>query len=105
AAGIETAKNLAREKIFEHPQKSGLEIIAHQSLQTILDAFVPLTMPHKSLSFKEQRLMSILNLYGARFSNNHYSNIMQVLDIISKFSDHQAYSLAQELQGNKIGLF
>ncbi|MFI7934086.1 deoxyguanosinetriphosphate triphosphohydrolase, partial [Acinetobacter baumannii] len=54
---------------------------------------------------KEQRLMSILNLYGARFSNNHYSNIMQVLDIISKFSDHQAYSLAQELQGNKIGLF
>ncbi len=36
-------------------------IIAHQSLQTILDAFVPLTMPHKSLSFKEQRLMSILH--------------------------------------------
>lgn len=92
-------------KNLRTPTKSGLEIIAHQSLQTILDAFVPLTMPHKSLSFKEQRLMSILNLYGARFSNNHYSNIMQVLDIISKFSDHQAYSLAQELQGNKIGLF
>jgi dGTPase len=104
-AGIQTAKNLARDRIFEHPQKSGLEIIAHQSLQTILDAFVPLTMPHKTLSFKEQRLMSILQHSGANFQNNHYNNIMQVLDIISKFSDHQAYSLAQELQGNKVGFF
>ncbi|ENW03668.1 deoxyguanosinetriphosphate triphosphohydrolase [Acinetobacter beijerinckii] len=103
--GIQTAKNLARDRIFEHPQKSGLEIIAHQSLQTILDAFIPLTMPHKTLSFKEQRLMSILQHSGVNLQNNHYNNIMQVLDIISKFSDHQAYNLAQELQGNKVGFF
>ena len=101
--GIDKAKNLAREKIFEHPQKSGLEIIAHQSLQHILDAFIPLTTPDKVHSFKEGRLMSILNGLGVRFSNDHYDNIMQVLDIISKFSDHQAYNLAQELQGNKVG--
>ena len=55
--GINRAKELARDKIFEHPQKAGLEIIAHQSLQSILDAFIPLTTPHKTLSFKEQRLM------------------------------------------------
>ncbi len=48
-------KELARDKIFEHPQKAGLEIIAHQSLQNILDAFIPLTTPNKTLSFKEQR--------------------------------------------------
>jgi dGTPase len=70
-----------------------------------LDAFIPLTMPHKTLSFKEQRLMSILQHSGVNLQNNHYNNIMQVLDIISKFSDHQAYSLAQELQGNKVGFF
>lgn len=104
ARGINRAKELARDKIFEHPQKAGLEIIAHQSLQNILDAFIPLTTPHKNLSFKEQRLMSILNRSGAHFSDNHYDNIMLVLDIISKFSDHQAYSLSQELQGNKAGL-
>jgi dGTPase len=103
--GIDRAKNLAREKIFEHPQKSGLEIIAHQSLQHILDAFIPLTTPHKTLSFKDGRLMSILERFGAHFSDNHYDNIMQVLDIVSKFSDHQAYNLAQELQGNKVGFF
>ena len=102
--GIECAKNLARDKIFEHPQKAGLEIIAHQSLQNILDAFIPLTTPHKTLSFKEQRLMSMLQRAGINFESNHYENIMQVLDIISKFSDHQAYNLSQELQGNKAGL-
>ena len=101
--GINKAKNLAREKIFEHPQKAGLEIVAHQSLQHILDAFIPLTTPNKVNSFKEGRLMTILSGFGARFSDNHYENIMQVLDIISKFSDHQAYNLAQELQGNKVG--
>ena len=66
--GINRAKELARDKIFEHPQKAGLEIIAHQSLQTILDAFIPLTTPHKTLSFKEQRLMAILKRSGAQFS-------------------------------------
>lgn len=104
-AGINRAKELARDKIFEHPHKAGLEIIAHQSLQNILDAFIPLTTPHKTLSFKEQRLIAILNRSGADFNHDHYSNIMQVLDIISKFSDHQAYNLAQELQGNKAGFF
>jgi len=102
--GINRAKALARDKIFEHPQKAGLEIIAHQSLQSILDAFIPLTTPHKNLSFKEQRLMAILKRSGAQFSHDHYDNIMQVLDIVSKFSDHQAYNLAQELHGNKAGL-
>ena len=102
--GINRAKDLARDKIFEHPLKAGLEIIAHQSLQNILDAFIPLTTPHKTLSFKEQRLMGILCRSGAHFGSNHYENIMQVLDIISKFSDHQAYNLSQELQGNKAGL-
>lgn len=99
--GIETAKNLARDKIFEHRQKSDLEIVAHMSLQHILDAFVPLTAPQKSLSFKERRLMSILQQFGANFQQDHYQNIMQLLDIISKFSDHQAYELAQALQGRR----
>lgn len=102
--GINKAKNLAKNKIFEHPQKAGLEIIAHQSLQHILDAFIPLTTPNKTLSFKENRLFAILTRAGTHFSDDHYDNIMQVLDLISKFSDHQAYNLAQELQGNKAGL-
>lgn len=101
--GIETAKNLARNKIFGDRQKIDLEVIAHMSLQHILDAFIPLTVPNKNLSFKEQRLMSILKQFGAQPTQSHYQNIMQVLDIISNFSDHQAYDLAQVLQGRRAG--
>lgn len=100
-SSIQTAKNLARDKIFEHRQKSDLEIVAHMSLQHILDAFIPLTVPEKNVSFKEQRLLSLLQQHGAQFGHSHYDNIMQVLDIISKFSDHQAYDLAQILQGRR----
>ena len=48
--------------------------------------------------------MAILKRSGAYFADDHYTNIMQVLDIVSKFSDHQADNLAQELHGNKAGL-
>lgn len=104
AQGINAAKNLAREKIFGHPQKSGLELVAYQSIQHILSAFIPLTLPHKTLNFKEQHLMSFLKHHHINFGNNHYQNIMQVLDMLSHLSDHQAYSLAQELQGNHLNL-
>ena len=101
--GIEAAKNLARNKIFKHREKIDLEVIAHMSLQYILDAFIPLTVPNKTLSFKEKRLMTMLEQFGVRLGDHHYQNIMQVLDIISKFSDHQAYELAQVLQGRRAG--
>lgn len=99
--GIEQAKNLARDKIFAHRQKMDLEIVAHMSLQHILDAFIPLTQPERQLSFKDQKLMTILQQYGIHFTEHHYGNIMQVLDIVGKFSDHQAYDLAQILQGHR----
>ena len=43
--------------------------------------------------------MSMLQRAGVNFESNHYENIMQVLDIISKFSDHQAYNLSQRITG------
>lgn len=101
AQGIDAAKSLARDKIFAHRQKMDLEIVAHMSLQHILDAFIPLTDPARQLSFKDQKLMTILQQYGIHFGISHYENIMQVLDIVGKFSDHQAYDIAQILQGQR----
>ncbi len=102
--GIQQAKDLAREKIFNHRSKADLELLAHASLQHLLNAFIPLTAPNRQMSFKEQRLLVILNSLGVSLANDHYHNVMQVLDVISKFSDHQAYAISQELQGNKVGL-
>ena len=99
---IQKAKDLARDRIFNHRQKADLELLAHSSLQHLLDAFMPLTHPEQHLSFKDQRLMVILNDLGYMHQHDFYSNVMQVLDIVSKFSDHQAYAISQELQGNRV---
>ena len=48
--------------------------------------------------------MVILQSLGIHFGENQFDNVMQVLDVISKFSYHQAYHLSQELNGNKIGI-
>lgn len=105
--GIEAAKNLARERIFTHPQKARLELVANSSLHMLLDAFMPLAVKQQHLSFREQRLMHILNAHGAKLHEHpafHYQNIMQILDMLSSLSDHQAYALSQELQGNRVTL-
>lgn len=103
--GIQRAKNLASDKIFNHRSKADLELLAHASLQNLLNAFIPLTDPQRQISFKDHRLMVILNSLGVRLTDDHFYNVMLVLDVISKFSDHQAYAISQELQGNKVGLF
>lgn len=104
--GVEAAKNLARQRIFTHPQKARLELVANASLHVLLDALVPLAVHlEHNLSFKQQRLMHVLTAHGARLLDNQpYDNIMQILDMVSALSDHQAYALAQELQGNRVGL-
>ena len=102
--GIDAAKQLARHRIFNHRSKADLELLAHASLQHLLDVFVPLADPQQQLDFKQQRLMIILQDLGFRLSQDHFENLMQVLDIMSKFSDHQAYAISQELKGSKIGL-
>lgn len=102
--GIHRAKTLARDKIFNHRSKADLELLAHASIQNLLDAFIPLTNPSRQSSFKDQRLMVILNSLGIHFSHNQFDNVMQVLDVVSKFSDHQAFAISQELLGHKVGL-
>lgn len=104
AVGIGAAKQLAKTRIFNHRTKADLELLAHASLQQLLNAFIPLAQPQQPITFKQQRLMIILQDLGVHLGDGHFDNVMHILDMMSKFSDHQAFAIAQELQGNKIGL-
>lgn len=106
SAGVEAAKNMARQQIFTHPQKARLELVANASLHTLLDNLIPLAVHQQQhLSFKQQRLMHVLSAHNAYLEDDKpYENMMKILDMISALSDHQAYALAQELQGNRVGL-
>ncbi|WP_182406714.1 deoxyguanosinetriphosphate triphosphohydrolase [Psychrobacter sp. GP33] len=108
--GINNAKQLAREKIFNHPSKVRMELMANQCLHRLLDAFMPLAwmgiaqLQSAPMSFEQQRLLRLLQPHldeqQRLLSNNLYHNILIILDFITGMNDHEAYRLAQELQGH-----
>lgn len=109
-SGITQAKQLAREKIFNHPSKVRMELMANQCLQRLLDAFMPLAWTNGSsasitqMSFEQQRLLKLLqphlDEHRRVLSDDTYDNMLNVLDFITGMNDHEAYRLAQELQGH-----
>ncbi|HSP84609.1 MAG TPA: deoxyguanosinetriphosphate triphosphohydrolase [Psychrobacter sp.] len=106
-SGITQAKELARKKIFNHPSKVRMELMANQCLHRLLDAFMPLTWNHQqntSMPFEQQRLLMLLqphlDEHRRILSYDIYHNMLNVLDYITGMNDHEAYRLAQELQGH-----
>ena len=109
-SGIAQAKQLAREKIFNHPSKVRMELMANQCLQRLLDAFMPLAWTNETsasitqMSFEQQRLLKLLqphlDEHRRVLSDDTYDNMLNVLDFITGMNDHEAYRLAQELQGH-----
>ncbi|WP_296244548.1 MULTISPECIES: deoxyguanosinetriphosphate triphosphohydrolase [unclassified Psychrobacter] len=106
-SGITQAKQLAREKIFNHPSKVRMELMANQCLHQLLDAFMPLTWTNEkntTISFEQQRLLRLLQPHleehRRHLTDNIYQNMLNVLDFITGMNDHEAYRLAQELQGH-----
>ncbi len=110
-SGINQAKQLAREQIFNHPSKVRMELMANKCLHRLLDAFMPLawtsnqvTSTSLSMSFEQQRLLRLLqphlDEHHRTLTDNHYHNILNILDFITGMNDHEAYRLAQELQGH-----
>ncbi|MGO1965948.1 MAG: deoxyguanosinetriphosphate triphosphohydrolase [Moraxellaceae bacterium] len=110
-SGINQAKQLASERIFNHPSKVRMELIANQCLHRLLDAFMPLAWAGNTiasgtqpLSFEQERLLKLLkphlDEHRRTLSDNIYHNILNILDFITGMNDHEAYRLAQELQGH-----
>ena len=111
AAGISSAKTLAKEQIFNHPSKVRMELMANQCLQRLLDALMPLaTTPIDSAtSFEQQRLLRLIDSHFAdhhrQLTDDTYENVLNILDYVTGMNDHEAYSLAQDLNGSRAGLW
>ena len=105
--GINEAKTVAKREIFGHASKVRLELMANRCLQTLLDAFMPLaTLPLSDASpnFEQGHLLRLLDGYltsvGRELDTDVYANALNILDFITGMNDHEAYRLAQELNGN-----
>lgn len=104
--GINRAKNLASSQIFAHPSKIRMELMANRCLQTLLEAFMPLALlpitkqpPH----FEQKHLIQLLNQHlhtlNRELGMDVYENALNILDYLTGMNDHEAYRLAQDLNG------
>lgn len=101
--GIERAKKLARERIFNNPRKAQIELGAYATLGIILASFCEAALgdfEKRPLSFKHRRLLDLLNAHNRYPVSSHYEACMRVLDVVASLSDNHALQLAQNLSGS-----
>lgn len=112
---VENAKKLAKERIFTHPEKVGLEIGAYGSLSTILEVMTAAAkeyVDHKvdgsKMSFKAQRVIALLKedaLPTSTFTQCKnkpdalYNALMRVLDFVSGMTDNYAARITKQFKG------
>lgn len=104
--GINRAKNLASSQIFAHPSKIRMELMANRCLQTLLDAFMPLAIlpiTEQAPHFEQKHLIQLLNqhlhILNRELGMDVYENALNILDYLTGMNDHEAYRLAQDLNG------
>ncbi|AXY41815.1 deoxyguanosinetriphosphate triphosphohydrolase [Halomonas sp. JS92-SW72] len=104
--GVASAKQLARERIFQNERKAKLEIGAYTTLGILLEAFIGAAheLHHTGHStFKHQRVLALIGENTPRPSWSLYDSYRRMLDFIGGMTDHYAVDLAQEMGGRLRG--
>ncbi len=100
---IKQAKKLVAKKVFRSQDKSLIEIGAYEVLSVLLENFITSVFnfyTDTNLTFKDERLLSLLENYAPKKEASLYENYRKVLDFISNMSDQAAIRLAEQLRGN-----
>ncbi|MWJ29439.1 deoxyguanosinetriphosphate triphosphohydrolase [Halomonas sp. ZH2S] len=104
--GVQAAKQLARERIFQNERKAKLEIGAYTTLGILLEAFIgaAFELHHTGhSSFKHQRVLALIGENTPLPSWPLYASYRRMLDFIGGMTDHYAVDLAQEMGGRLRG--
>ncbi len=104
--GVQAAKQLARERIFQNERKAKLEIGAYTTLGILLEAFIGAAHElHRTghSSFKHQRVLALIGENTPLPSWSLYDSYRRMLDFIGGMTDHYAVDLAQEMGGRLRG--
>lgn len=112
-SGIKAAKNLAKNKIFKDSRKMQLEIGVYSSMDIMLTAFCDAALEYatynldctkdtsngKTLSFKTQRIIELMEAIGAAKPTAMYDCYMTVIDYIAGMTDSYASFIARQISG------
>lgn len=104
--GVTSAKQLARERIFQNERKAKLEIGAYTTLGILLEAFIGAAHElhhHGRSTFKHQRVLALIGENTPKPSWTLYDSYRRMLDFIGGMTDHYAVDLAQEMGGRLKG--
>lgn len=102
---IESAKQLAREKIFKHSNRLMTEIAAFPCLGSILSLLIPAAYDYVQLTNKSQ--LSWKHLFASQLLHDNplsqedsfYTAYMKVLDFVGGLTDDAAAKMAREVSG------
>lgn len=103
---IDEAKKVAKEKIYQSPSKTRIELSGYEIISGLLECFVPVIEELErvcwrtsSLSSKSQKYMRIIgsdSLFGAK---TIYDALLRVTDFVSGMSDRYALDTYRHLKG------
>lgn len=99
---ILSAKQLAREKIFQDKRKTLHEIGAYTTLEILLNAFCGAVVEFHSgqpLSFKNRRIFDLLGHNAPQVGWTQYQSFFHVIDYIGGMTDNYATEMAKEMTG------
>ena len=112
ALGVAQAKQMAQQRIFDHPRKAKLEIGAYTTLGVLLESFcgaveelsqLKAADSTQTLSFKSKRVLSLIGENIPDTGWDRYEAYRRVLDFIGGMTDNYAVDLAQEMGGRLNG--
>ncbi len=104
-SGINEAKNLAVNKIFNEKRKVELELGAYNIIEILLDNLIRATYElHKhqdlsKLSFRDKRTIELMDTEKPEVSENLYNMYQRVIDYIVGMTDNYAKHTAHQLIG------
>lgn len=101
-SGLQTAKKLGFELIFNEARKTRLELGAYHIIGTLLDNFIATAyaLHVNKLSFKDSRVLVLMGKDAPLETQSLYEKYQAVLDYIVGMTDNYATNLAKELNGS-----
>ncbi|MFC4160010.1 deoxyguanosinetriphosphate triphosphohydrolase [Chitinimonas lacunae] len=101
--GINASKKLARERIFNNRRKVEIEVGSFTCLDILLEAFCcaahQLYREPDKLSFRNKRILDLMEYNSPQSGWSLYQSYMRVLDFIGGMTDNYATYLAQQVGG------
>ena len=100
--GLEEAKNLAVNKIFNDKRKVELELGAYSIIETLLGTLIRATYQlhtEKKLSFRNKRALELMGENKPKKSDSLYKKYQSVVDYIVGMTDNYAKYLAHQFNG------